>query len=692
MILAKQKKLGGLLTIVLVFLIGMPLSAQLVVQQPVPIGEMLQQGNAQATVEPAFTVDSLSKIFDGNPFTEAGVQDTNRLTITLAFDSNVSFSGSKIYMWTAGTWTLEIANSLDDLDNTTGSYQLLVNQQTHSVFAWDSLEFGAQSARYVRLSLETSQSGTILVGEWVLKGTLTYTALHIYPYPPKVLPGTSLQLKIQLVDEYGNLSPYTLNHPLIWDTEDHTIATVGEFGKLTGLALGSTNVTVRIPDGKLRGSAPVSVLSDFQSPRAEPQTIRVALIIQDPIVDTVNNKRIHEVWRWQSPSALIEQIVDDFYRASGGAIVYDVVETHDSDFIFTTLDGQYMSRDTLIYFFTPSNGVLYGHVPGHLQYLAEDEGRVAFDYVGLVDYYNLDEKRNSGQIHEVWVYTFPFGGMYESRLVGPNGFWCNSPPQPHPGLDYLLPVMGWNYERGVAEALHSYGHRVESVMRQVYGRWDPNAAEPNNWELFTRIDKDHPGEAQVGNIHFPPNGQSDYDYANSRSVTCYADNWKRYPYLLDQHRTLNCSEWNCDQRDYMKWWFNHLPRYQGVYEGVLNNWWHYVVKYEEAVALADSLNSLPLKIETLPADLLPQGFLLEQNFPNPFNPETTIRFQIPRSQRVLLRVYNVLGQEVQTLVDRKLAPGRYQIKFDGKDLPSGVYYLRLHAGNFRQTRKMLLLK
>ncbi len=676
----------------IVLLGGSPLKAQLVVQKPIPIYEMLQQGNVQATVEPALTVDSLPKIFDGNPFTEAGVQDTNRLSITLAFADSVSFSGSKLYMWSSGNWSLEVANSLEDLDNATGSYQRLVDRQNHPVFAWDSLEFGRITTRFVRLRLENDQSNTILVGEWELKGTLTYTALHIYPYPPKLLPGTSLQLKVQIVDENGNLYPYTLDDPLVWDTENHAIATVGEFGKLSGMALGSTRVTVRIPSGALRGSAPVSVLSDFQSPKAASQIIRVALVIQDPVIDSVKNKRIHEEWGWQNPTVLVNQIIDDFYQASGGTIIYQVVETHDSDFIFTTLDGQYMSLDTLRYYFTRSNGALYGHTPGKLQYLAEDEGRVAFDYVGMVDYYHLDEKRNSGQIHEVWVYSFPFSGMYESRLVGPNGFWYNSPPQPHPGLHYLLPVMGWNYERGVAEALHSYGHRVESAMRQVYGRWDTNAKDPNNWEIFTRIDRDHPGEAQVGNIHFPPNGQSDYDYANSRYVTCYADNWKRYPYLLDQHRTLNCSEWSCDQRVYMKWWFNHLPRYQGVYEGVLNNWWHYVVKYEEAVALADSLNSLPLKIEKLPQGVLPRQFRLEQNFPNPFNPVTKIRFSLPRSERVNLEVFNVLGQKVKTLVEGRLAPGSYQVKFDGQGLPSGLYYVRLKAGQFQQTRKMLLLK
>ena len=667
------------------------LLAQLVVHQPVPIYQMLQQGGVQAIVEPALMVDSLHKMFDGNPLTEAGVQNSDSLSITLIFTDSVTFYASKIFLWTTGTWTLESANSMNDLNNTTGSYQLLVDHRTHPVFAWDSLEFGQVTAKVVRLRLETTQ-GIILVGEWVLQGKLTYTGLYIYPHPPRVLPGTSLQLKVQVVDENGRLLPYNLNDPILWDTGNYNIATVSEFGKLHGEALGTTIVTAQIPSGALQGSAPVSVVSDFQSPEATPQVIKVALIIQDPIIDSVNNRRIHQLWNWQSPSVLINEIIDDFYMASDGTIIYQITETHDSDFIFTTLDGQYMSLDTLRYFFTPSNGVLYGHVPGHLQYLAEDEGRVSFDYGGMVDYYNLAEKRNTGQIHEVWVYTFPFGGMYESRLVGPNGFWCNSPPLAHPGLNYLLPVMGWNYERGVAEALHSYGHRVESVIWHVYGRWDHTTNDPNNWELFTWIDIEHPGHAHIGNVHFPPNGQSDYDYSNTRYVTCYADNWKRYPYILDQHRSLNCSEWNCNQRDYMKWWFHHLPRYQGVYEGILNNWWHYVVKYEEAVALADSLNSLPVSLRTNKPAKLPTDFRMEPNYPNPFNPETTVRFHIPRTCLVQLTVYNVLGQKVRTLMNRNLPAGSYQVNFQAENLPSGVYYIRMKAGNFRQTQKMVLMR
>jgi hypothetical protein len=99
--------------------------------------------------------------------------------------------------------------------------------------------------------------------------------------------------------------------------------------------------------------------------------------------------------------------------------------------------------------------------------------------------------------------------------------------------------------------------------------------------------------------------------------------------------------------------------------------------------------------------LVPENFTLEHNFPNPFNPETTIRYAIPEAARVRLVVYNVLGQEVTRLVDRDQVPGFYALRWDGKDsfgrgVASGVYLYKIHASGetqkFSQIHKMLLLK
>lgn len=89
---------------------------------------------------------------------------------------------------------------------------------------------------------------------------------------------------------------------------------------------------------------------------------------------------------------------------------------------------------------------------------------------------------------------------------------------------------------------------------------------------------------------------------------------------------------------------------------------------------------------------LPTNYSLEQNYPNPFNPTTTIRFAIPKDEMVSLKVYNILGQEVATLVNQNLKAGSYAFDFDASKLSSGVYMYTIKAGSFNVTKKMMLMK
>jgi flagellar hook assembly protein FlgD len=99
-----------------------------------------------------------------------------------------------------------------------------------------------------------------------------------------------------------------------------------------------------------------------------------------------------------------------------------------------------------------------------------------------------------------------------------------------------------------------------------------------------------------------------------------------------------------------------------------------------------------LKIES------PRTFQLSQNYPNPFNPETTIRFDLPIPSKVTLRIYNILGQEVVTLLNGENRPaGFYTARWNGRNgsgnqVASGVYFYRLEAGPFVMVKKMMLLR
>ena len=86
------------------------------------------------------------------------------------------------------------------------------------------------------------------------------------------------------------------------------------------------------------------------------------------------------------------------------------------------------------------------------------------------------------------------------------------------------------------------------------------------------------------------------------------------------------------------------------------------------------------------------SFTLHQNYPNPFNPSTTIDFTLPKTEYVTLKVYNILGKEVTTLVSKKLNQGNHTYKLEGKNLVSGVYYYVIKAGEFQDVKKMILIK
>lgn len=91
-------------------------------------------------------------------------------------------------------------------------------------------------------------------------------------------------------------------------------------------------------------------------------------------------------------------------------------------------------------------------------------------------------------------------------------------------------------------------------------------------------------------------------------------------------------------------------------------------------------------------ELLPREFILHQNYPNPFNPSTKIKFALPEKANVKLSIYNLLGEKVAELVNGELTAGYHEVEFLAKAIPSGVYFYELHAGAFREVKKMILLK
>lgn len=87
----------------------------------------------------------------------------------------------------------------------------------------------------------------------------------------------------------------------------------------------------------------------------------------------------------------------------------------------------------------------------------------------------------------------------------------------------------------------------------------------------------------------------------------------------------------------------------------------------------------------------PEGFLINQNYSNPFNPEIVINYQLPTTIHVELKIFDMIGREVATLVDKVQSAGSYEVKFNGMNLRGGIYLYRIKAGEFCRIKKMILM-
>ncbi|MCF8242328.1 MAG: T9SS type A sorting domain-containing protein [Melioribacteraceae bacterium] len=673
---------------IIILLSAVSLMGQVTIYNNIDINEGIDLEEIEAYTSPGDLYDEMFKLFDGEQFTQIGTTSNDSLQVTLHFIDPVKITRAKAFFTlTGGEWSLEAANTEEDLINQTGSYQSFLENKTYSAFNWDSTDVGIDSVVFIRLTARNLSQGMVYIGEWQLLAENTIVSLFITPDKPKLLPGTNLTLTPKMLDENNKLYNYNIDEGLIWSSSDETVASFDdETSVLTGNSIGSTTITLRTSSGSLTYSTTATVNEEFEVAAADPLVVKVAIVYQDPKVNS-GSLRLHEMFGWQDPFQQVEQIEDEFYTISDGVVDFEIVEVIDNQLLFTMLDSAYIQVDELVDYYSEPGWTTIKN--------AHQEGRLFFDYRGMIEYYDFCTKRDTGAIDEVWVMAHPYAAMAESQLVGENAFWWNSTPIRDMDCVNLLSIMGLNYERTVDLALHSFGHRMESAVWHTYGRWDLFNANPNAWEIFTRVDMEFPGNSQCGNIHYPPNAVADYEYSRSNSVVNFGENWLRYPYLLDESKTINCSEWNCSQMGYMRWWFGKIPRYQGISEGVLNNWWHYFIDYNAAVELAEVTPIVGINSND---ELNADEFRLFQNYPNPFNPSTVIRYQVKSKSRVELSVFDVLGRLVESSINAKLDAGVYELKLNLGNYASGVYFYRLHVTDlvngeaFSQSKKMVLIK
>ncbi|MDI6767022.1 MAG: FG-GAP-like repeat-containing protein [Bacteroidota bacterium] len=117
-----------------------------------------------------------------------------------------------------------------------------------------------------------------------------------------------------------------------------------------------------------------------------------------------------------------------------------------------------------------------------------------------------------------------------------------------------------------------------------------------------------------------------------------------------------------------------------------------IIEGEGKYEIRNSQSEIKLRFSPVTQSQLPKEFALDQNYPNPFNPSTIFRYQLPEISQVTLRIYNILGHQVKTVVDEIQEAGYKEVRFDAATLPSGLYFYRLTAGSFVENKKMLVIK
>lgn len=302
---------------------------------------------------------------------------------------------------------------------------------------------------------------------------------------------------------------------------------------------------------------------------------KVYVIVYDPIL--TNGQYLSDYLGWLDHEDLTQGTIDFFLQASHDQVHYSVVDTT------VVTDGWPEKIDGFRYTEDEYLAMIRGEIPPH------QPDNVNYNAIVNSPAFDICGKANSGTIDEVWIYNGPGFGFYESTLVGPDAYWFNSPPVPGPyTCNRLIPIMGPSPERGLDCATENFGHRTESTMTQVYGSWQQNRTS-HNWERFALVKALSPDYfySGCGNIHYPPNGESDYDYGNTSTVLSNCDDFANYPDLGDPAQTalpVSCPAWDCDHLEYFNYWYSHFPHNSGCGpDDVANDWWYYFASPELAL-------------------------------------------------------------------------------------------------------------
>ena len=300
-------------------------------------------------------------------------------------------------------------------------------------------------------------------------------------------------------------------------------------------------------------------------------TRNATVVIYDPLITKTDGTKVKlsTYMNWEDPTQLVDRFKRSIQSMTNGRVKYTVVKTKTINAFPVKADGFQYTQASYLACIADSS-----------QCHAADAANV----LATLSSEGVCTDVNAGTTNELWLFGGPYFGYYESQLTGPKAFWYNSPPLAGSTCNKLLPIMGFNYERSLAEMVHDMLHRTESTMSRVYGSWAEDRMA-NNWDKFALVAAQSPSfnYSGCGNAHWTPTSTQDYDYANPRSIPSFCDDFLNYPNLKNPPssalKTITCSAWGCEELAYYRYFFQHLPHVTGSGpDGKFNDWWRYVAK------------------------------------------------------------------------------------------------------------------
>lgn len=305
--------------------------------------------------------------------------------------------------------------------------------------------------------------------------------------------------------------------------------------------------------------------------------VRLLVIIYNQVLENYGGVKVSQYFNWNDPDVLTNQLVADSLVFTHGTVKYEVVERIERDEWPLHTNGQRYNDDLYVQETQAGNWTLG---PG--------------DYNAIINDNGIEQKVNEGKVDEVWLWSGPGLGWWESTMAGNGAYWINGTPVTGVNSKAFV-IMGLNFERGLAEASESYGHRTENIINRVYNySWNYHyeggvgfvAHGPivTDWDKFTALDRDFPDLGGVGFAHNAFNtgpGEGDYITTSPRYASTSANDWFNYPEMTDDRTTENCNAWGCTGYGFFQWWYGHMPYMGGVKGDILANWWRYIVNVDE---------------------------------------------------------------------------------------------------------------